>query len=107
MAFHDAGGIDGRVHAAHRLVGVAVGLGDDPFEQRQQHRVLGGEVEVEGRSGDAGALGQVVDGDLGERALLEQALGGGQNGQLTVVSRGPGGASGTGAAGLADGGHKQ
>ena len=86
----DAGGIDGRVPTTHRLIGVAVGFGDDPFEQSQQHRVLGWEVEVEGRTRDSGALGQVVDGDLGQRPLLEQPLGGGQNGQLTVVSRGSG-----------------
>ena len=50
-----------------------VGLGDDALEQRQQHRVLGREVEVEGRARDPGALGQVVDRDLGAAAALRAA----------------------------------
>jgi hypothetical protein len=47
-----------------------VRLGDDPVEQRQQHRVFGREIEIEGRPGKAGAFRQVVDRDLGQAALL-------------------------------------
>src|SRR5262249_6797570 len=79
---------------------------DDPFEQREQHRVLRWEVEVEGRAGDPRALGQVIDGDLGERAVLQQPLQGGENGQLTVVPRRTGGTTTAGGARLADGGHE-
>ena len=83
-----------------------VGLGDDPFEQRQQHRVLGREIEVEGRPGDAGALGEVVDGDLGERPLLEQPFQRCENRQLTVVAGRAVDAAAAGGAGLAGGGHE-
>ena len=45
-------------------------------KQREQHRVLGREVEVERRPGEAGAFGQVVDRDIGERTFGQQPLGG-------------------------------
>ena len=47
---------------------------DEAVEQRQQHRLLGGEVEVEGRPRYARAAREVVDGDVVQRALPEQAL---------------------------------
>ena len=52
-----------------------------------------------------GALGEVVDRDLGERPLLQQPLQRGENRQLTIVARRAGGAAAAGGARLADGGH--
>ena len=77
-----------------------VGLDDDAFDQRQQHRILGREIEVERRTGDSGALGQVVDGDLGQRAFVEQPCRGLQDRQLTVVTRRTGRAAAPGGARL-------
>jgi hypothetical protein len=48
-----------------------VSFDEHPLEQRQHDRVLGREIEVERRAGNPGAFGQVVDRDVGERALLE------------------------------------
>ncbi len=76
-----------------------VRLGDHAVHQRQQHRFLGREVEVERRPGQARALGQVVDGDVGERPLLEQPLGGRQDRGLAVVARRAGGAAAAARAG--------
>ena len=42
------------------------------FEQRQQYRVLGREIEVEGRPRHPRSLGEVVDRDIGQRAMFEQ-----------------------------------
>ena len=67
-AFRSAGGL--ATSAFQR----GVGFDDHPLEQREQDRVFGREVEVERRAGKAGALGQVVDRDVGERALLEQLV---------------------------------
>ena len=71
-----------------RAPGRGVRLGRHPVEQGEQHGVLGREVEVEGRAGDAGAAGEVVDGDGGQRPLGEQPLGRGEDRQLAVVARG-------------------
>lgn len=76
----------GRVRDQMRQRGIRVG--DHALQQAVQHRVLGREVEVERRSGDTGTLGQVVDRDLGERTLLEQAFGRLQDRQLAVVAGG-------------------
>jgi hypothetical protein len=56
-------------------------------QQRQQHRVFGPEIEVEGGAGDARALCQIVHGEVGQRALFQQPLGGGQDRLLAVVTR--------------------
>ncbi len=68
-----AGSTASSARAAERLER-GIGFGDDPVEQRQQHRVLRREVEVERRAGDPGTLGEVIDGDLGERSVLQQLL---------------------------------
>jgi hypothetical protein len=55
-------------------------------QQREEHGLLGGEVEVERRPGQARALGQVVDRDVGELAGLQQPFGGAQDGSLAVLT---------------------
>ena len=71
----------------HRAVELRVGAGDHRLEQREQHRLLGREIEVERRTRDARALGQVIDGNVGERALFQQPLGGGKDRLLAVIAR--------------------
>ena len=63
------GSVGGAVERPRRR---RVGLGHHPVQQREQDGVLGREVEVEGRPGDAGAAGQVVDRD-GARAAAPRA----------------------------------
>ncbi len=82
-----------------------VGLRYHPLEEGEQHGILGGEVEVEGRPRQACPLGEVVHGDLGDRALGQQSPCRLENGQFAVVARRPGGPSTTGDAGLAGGCH--
>ena len=79
--------------ASSRLA--AAGL-DHAVDQGQQDRVLGGEVEVEGGAGDAGAVGQVLDRDLAQRPLLEQPFGRLQDRPLALVAAGAGAAAAAG-----------
>ncbi len=74
--------VDGTVEAG-------VGKLNQRIQQRHEDGFLGREVEVERRAGQAGALGQVVDGDVGELLLLQQADGGGENGGLPVIAGRP------------------
>src|SRR3954466_6995399 len=78
-----------------RLGAAVGGGGDEAVDDRQHHRVLGREVEVEGGAGDAGAFGEVVDRDLAQRPLLPQLLGGLEDRALAVVAAGAGGATAT------------
>ncbi len=76
-----------------------VRLGDHPVQQGEQDGVLRGEVEVEGRPGDARAAGQVVDRDRRERLDRQQPLGRGEDRELAVVTGRPHRASAAGSAG--------
>ncbi|CPT96667.1 Uncharacterised protein [Mycobacteroides abscessus] len=58
---------------------IGVGLLDDALGEGEEYGLFGGEVEVEGRPGDPGSARQIIDRDIGKRALAEQFLGGGQD----------------------------
>ena len=82
------------LHQGGQCLFAAVGcVGDEAVDDRQHHRVLGGEVEVEGGAGDASAFGEVVDRDLAQRPVLEQPFGGLQDRPLAVVAVGSGAAA--------------
>ena len=96
-------------HVVGHVVGPAlhrrIGLDDDALEQREQHRVLGREVEVERRPRQTRSLGEVVDGDVGERPLLKELLGRRQERLFALVTRRARGATAARCAGLAEGRH--
>src|ERR671916_779515 len=70
------------------VTGGCLPLFDNAVEQGKQDRVLRGEVEVEGGPGDARPSGQVVDGDLAQRPILQQSLRRGEDRHLPLVARG-------------------
>jgi hypothetical protein len=65
----------------------SVRLGDHPLQQREQHCVFGREVKVERRAGDADAVGQVIDRNISQRPLLEQAFSGREDRSFAVIPR--------------------
>ena len=64
-----------------------IGRHNDLLEQRQQHRILRREIEVERRPGQPGTPGQVIDGDIGERPLVHQSLGRREDRQFAIIAR--------------------
>ena len=90
--------VQGTVEAGVRML-------NQRIQQRHEDGLLGREVEVERRAGQAGALGQVVDGDVGELPLLQQPDGGAEDRGLPVVAGRARGAATTCGAGWICGAH--